>query len=145
MNQSKTPIMTRLRKILKVDTFIQGLVLASITLLALVSLITQQGFLVFSLLGLIFLGIWQVLSALVIGFGFSQKNRVQYLLLSMLYLAGMIGLMSLASYWSVDWLRQLTFTLGLLLIPYGIGWWYFFQSYTDLHVRLKVPRSFWDI
>ncbi len=137
--------MTRIRRVLKVDTLVQGLVLVSITLLAIISFLTQQGFIVFSLFGLLLLGGWQVLSALVIGFGFGQKNRLQYLAGVFLYLGAVIGLLSLFSYWDVSFLQEITYVTGLLVIPYLISWWYFYQSYTDLSQRFKIPRSFWDI
>ena len=137
--------MTRLRRVLKIDTFIQGLVLVGITLMAIVGLISQQGLIVFSLFGLLLLGLWQLISALVIGFGFGQKNRLQYLLGVVIYLAIVIGLLSLSSYLNIHWLGQFVYIVGLLLVPYAIGWWYFFQSFTDLSQRFKIPRSFWDI
>ncbi len=95
-------------------------------------------FVFYGLILLPFFGAWQVISALVLVLGYGDKKRIPYLVTVLGW-----GLMTTIMINS-DFFREALVFLFLILIPAGIGVWYFTITRRD-YLALKTPEPNPDI
>lgn len=129
------------RKLILIDTVVQGGLLALISAGFLPALLLDyDDMVIFSLIGLFILGVWQVLSN--IGWMLAGKGQGRAK-----YLAGVLVFFFLAAILTRFFpFSNNDMTLVLWLgMPYPLAIWSFWLSAVQLSASYSQPRSFWDI
>lgn len=145
-----------LKVALKIDSFVQGLLLLGFLINAINGLIQYKSFyfIVGHLYLLSILGVWQVSSGLILALKVKDENRAKYLLLVLYYFLFWVVIYAISMMF--DYLPFLTGqvreTLGQALIciygfcvPVLIGTYYFSITYKNMIRSHYFKRSFWDI
>lgn len=129
------------------DAVLQGITLAIIIFSILSFFIFNGGILFLALLAWMFLGFWQLLSSILVGFIFHQKNRRYYLLAVVGYFA-IAGILTLIAneFVSDYFYRDILMFFSWLLLPIPMAIWYFVATLRSMNPSWQpIPKSFWDI
>lgn len=133
------------RKFLTADLTIQTLIIGFPVALAIFGFLSgESGLAIFLLYGLFFIGVWQVLSGIILASVFKNKLRLWYLLgvVGFFVVAGLVNylLKSLGTIAAGDF-RYLLW----MVIPLGIGTWYYIITYRDWRNAKEQLQTFWDL
>lgn len=136
-----------MKKFLLFDVVLQGITLAIILFSVLSFFIFNGGILFLALLAWMFLGFWQLLSSILVGFIFHQKNRRYYLLAVVGYFAIASILTLVANEFVSDYFyRDILMFFSWLLLPIPMAIWYFVATLRNMNPSWQpMPKSFWDI
>ncbi len=123
------------KKFLEFDFRIQVLFVAFIPVILSLTFFNSSFFLLMLILWFI-VGLWQVISALILTLGYGIESRKKYLLFVAIYF--------LALYISISVLSFSINIPGILLLVMSIpvAIWYGYMTYKD---KNRVPKSFWDL
>ena len=92
----------------------------------------------------VILGIWQVVSAFLIGTIYKNEERWKYLKYVGLYFISLFAGIFLSTGTSIIY-ADIIPKIMLIFIPIIYAFCYLFRTYADLKGVLNRPRSFWDL
>lgn len=132
------------KKLLKIDIAGQFLIILSTLLFC---LFRPAYFLVVILTTTFVLGCWQFMNGLVQVIAYQDKKRSRYLIVAILYVAGLIVLGNIYDNFYRD-SNEVVWTKTFFLIYFfggclALASWYFYSTYRDLFIP-KHPKTFWD-
>ena len=132
--------MKEYRNFLTADLYIQTFLIGVPILAAGIGLLVGSfGGVIWGMIGLVFIGAWQLISALVLAIQFKDPLRLKYLIAVALYLGLAFTLANIANGPSR--------LVGLIwfIIPIAIALWYYAITYTEQRQVKAQSQTFWDM
>lgn len=140
-----------LKVALKIDSFVQGLLLLGFLANAINGLIQFkfESFNIGHLYLMFLLGVWQVSSGIILAISLKDENRAKYLLLVLSYFLFWVVIYAISMMFDYlpfgEILSQGLICTYAYCLPFLIGTFYFSITYKNMIRSHYFKRSFWDI
>ena len=129
-NLTKNITMNLLKTVLKIDFTLQSIVVSGIIFSFISGLIIPDSYFIIGLFLLIPLGVLQLASAAILGFGFKSRFHIGYFVFAIAYLGGTYLLGQLMNlFLGSSYRGENLIGLFFMVIPFALGLYYYGKTY----------------